>query len=326
MAPIVGPVTGGVIVDQLGWRWIFWLNIPIGVIGLLAALRRLPRDEPEEAGSLDWLGLATLGLGLPLMTYALTELGQGTHPGAINGLPLLAVGLMLIAFFIVHARGAKHPLLDLRLYAIRSFALSAAAITMTGATLFGPYLLIPLFFQQVRGDTAIEAGLLFGAQGLGAAAAMRLANRLHGRFGGPRLAFAGSIVMLVFTIPLALFNSDTSTALYVIDVGLRGAGAGLVMIPVFGLAFSELPRHHLADGNAQITVLMRVGAAAGTALIAVLLAHQLRHHGGDAAGMTDAFSTTWRWTLVIHVLALIPTFLLVQRHRQTRPAALETPG
>jgi hypothetical protein len=156
------------------------------------------------------------------------------------------------------------------------------------------------------------AGLLFGAQGLGAATSIWLGDRLHNVFAGAQLALAGSIITALFTVPLALFDQNTSTALFVVDLALRGFGVGLVFIPIYTIALADLPRHQLADATAQFNVLMRVGGAVATALVAVLLAHELRLHTGGAAAMSAAFQVTWRWALIIHVLAIVPTLMLLR--------------
>ena len=246
-----------------------------------------------------------------MIVYALAELGQGVGLESFRGGVLLGVGVALIVFFILHARVAPNPLLQLRLFSNRVYALSAAAVAMQGATLFGPYLLMPLFFQNVRGDTAITAGLLFGAQGLGAATSIWLSDRLNNLFPGAQMAFVGSCVTALFTVPLTLFGQHTPAGWFVADLALRGFGIGLVVIPIYAIAMADLPRHDLADAAAQFNVLMRIGGAVATALIAVLLAREVGSHHHDTAALATAFQTTWRWTLIIHVLAIVPTGLLL---------------
>ena len=312
IAPIVGPVVGGLIVEEASWRWIFLINIPVGVVGLLLARWGLMADDDrEEAGPVDWIGLLTLGVGLPLIVYALAELGQGVGLDSVRGGLPLGVGLILIVVFVLHARVAPNPLLQLRLFSNRVYALSAAAVAMTGATLFGPYLLMPLFFQNVQGDTALAAGLLFGAQGLGAATSIWLSDRLHSLFPGAQMAFVGSCLTALFTVPLCFFGQHTPVGLFVVDLVFRGFGIGLVVIPIYAIAMADLPRHDLADAAAQFNVLMRIGGAVATALIAVLLAREIGSHQHDTAALAIAFQRTWRWTLIIHLLAIVPTALLL---------------
>ncbi len=232
------------------------------------------------------------------------------------------MGVALTACFILHARVATNPLLQLRLYANRRYALSAAAAAMQGATLFGPYLLMPLFFQNVRGYSAIVAGLLFGAQGLGAATSIWLSDRLHNLFHGAQLAAAGTLITALFTVPLTLFGQHTPIGLFIADLALRGFGIGLVVIPIYAIAMADLRREDLADAAAQFNVLMRVGGAMATAVIAVLLADELGHHHPDTAAMATAFQNTWRWALIIHVVAILPTFLLLLTSKRRSAAAV----
>jgi EmrB/QacA subfamily drug resistance transporter len=145
LAPVFGPTLGGLIVDHLDWRWIFYVNVPVGAIGVAMGLRMLPRFENGvTAGRLDRLGLALLGVGVPLVVYGLAEFGERgglASPGVFGP---LAAGAALVAAFVVHALRADEPLLDVRLFSSRAFSSAAATTFALGAGLFGAMLLMPL--------------------------------------------------------------------------------------------------------------------------------------------------------------------------------------
>src|SRR3569833_2463276 len=160
LAPIFGPVIGGALIGAASWRWMFFINLPVGAVALLLAVRLLPvvpRRPPER---LDTRGLVLLCGGTVSFVYGLAETGRrGTHT---NTLPsgMLVAGLALIALFVWHALHTAHPLIDLRLFAGRGFATAAATNLVLGVALFGVALLLPLYFQIVRGARPLQTGLL----------------------------------------------------------------------------------------------------------------------------------------------------------------------
>src|ERR1700710_2533615 len=172
MAPVFGPTLGGLLVQHAGWQWIFLVNVPIGAIAVFAALRLLPRDQAADAGPLDVPGLALVATGLVAVTYGLSESGHAGSLLASSVLAPLLAGLALIALFVRRALRIERPLLDVRLFANRAFAAASVTTFCLGAALFGAMILMPLYFQVVRGEDAIHTGLLLAPQGIGAAFAM----------------------------------------------------------------------------------------------------------------------------------------------------------
>src|SRR4051812_24232376 len=157
LGPILGPVIGGVLVDNLSWRWIFYVNVPVGVLALVLAARLLPAGERSSTTRLDVLGLALISPGLAAVVYGLSEAGSSgslTNGRTVGG---VAIGLVLIAAFVVHALRSDHPLVDLRLYRDRTFTASSVASFVVGAVLFGAMFVLPLYYQVVRGSSALEA-------------------------------------------------------------------------------------------------------------------------------------------------------------------------
>src|SRR5262245_8400036 len=160
LAPIVGPVIGGVLVGSVGWRWIFFVNLPVAVLAFVLAVRLLPRAPHHGGQRLDLLGAILLPAGIALFLWGLAEVGPSGTLAAARPLTALVAGLALVAGFVVHALRTRDPLLDVRLFARGGFGSAAALNLVLGVALFGVALLLPLYFQIVRGRSPLETGLL----------------------------------------------------------------------------------------------------------------------------------------------------------------------
>ena len=176
LAPILGPTLGGLIIQNTSWRWIFYVNVPIGVIAVVAALRYLPWLKPEAADKLDARGLMLMATGLPLLTYGLAEIGVTGSFTSVKVVVPIILGIALVAAFVLHALQIPKPLLDMRLYRRPTFSSASFAMFCLGAALFGGMILLPLYWQGVRLESVVDTGLLTAPQGLGAAVAMPIAG------------------------------------------------------------------------------------------------------------------------------------------------------
>jgi EmrB/QacA subfamily drug resistance transporter len=203
LAPILGPVVGGAILENLHWSWIFLVNVPIGAIALALAWRMLPSTDSGEAGRLDVIGLGLLSGGSTAVVYGLSELGTNSSLTAPSVVWPIVAGLVLGATFVWHALRIERPLLDIRLYANRVFGAASLTTFGLGAALFGAMILVPLYYQEVRHESVIVTGLLTGPQGLGMLMVMPFMGRLTERFGGGRVAIVGVTALSITTIPLA---------------------------------------------------------------------------------------------------------------------------
>jgi EmrB/QacA subfamily drug resistance transporter len=322
LAPILGPTIGGLILDNASWRWIFYVNLPIGVIAVLAALRTLPRAESAPADKLDVGGLALMATGLPLLTYGLAEIGStGSFTSTKVVFPILA-GLALIALFALHALRVPRPLLNLRLYKRPTFASASIAMFCLGAALFGGMILLPLYWQGIRHESVVDTGLLTAPQGLGMALVMPLAGKLTDRFGGGPLALLGVLVTTVTTIPFGLIGAHTSIAWLSVAMLLRGMGIGFAFMPAMAAAFASLERSELSDATPQLNVLQRVGGSIGTAVLAVILQRALSGTHTLSA-MAHAYGTAFLASAGLTALAIIPCVILVRAERRARAASAE---
>jgi EmrB/QacA subfamily drug resistance transporter len=319
LAPVVGPTIGGLLVDHAGWRWIFYVNLPIGVAALFAAIRLLPADQAEDAGPLDVWGLLLAAVGLVGITYGLAGVGT-TSVSSPKVLVPLVLGVVLIAGFVRRSLQVDHPVLDVRLYKNKAF--SAASLTMfaLGAALYGGLILMPLYFQIVRGEDAVRTGLLLAPQGIGSAVAVWGASRAIERFGGGVTALAGGVIGIVSTIPFLFLGGHTSLVWLSAALVVRGFGVGLSTMPAMTSAYRALRPEQVNDATPQLNVLQRVGGSIGTAILTVILQHHLDHAGTSASAQAGAFGTTFGWVLGVTFVAVLPTFLLIRIERRVMAA------
>jgi EmrB/QacA subfamily drug resistance transporter len=317
LAPILGPTLGGLILDNASWRWIFYVNLPVGLFAFVAALRTLPRVERTPTDRLDLRGLLLMATGLPLFTYGLAEIGTtGSFTASRVVLPIVA-GLVLIAAFVLHALRVPRPLLDLRLYRRATFASASLTMFCLGAALFGGMILMPLYWQQVRLESVVDTGLLTAPMGLGMALVMPLAGRLTDRLGGGALALFGVILTTLATIPFGFIGAHTSILFLSISMFTRGMGIGFAFMPAMAAAFAALHPSELADATPQLNVLQRVGGSIGTAVLAVALQRALiGKHGAVAAA--GAYGTAFWWSLALTALAIFPCIVLLVAERKAR--------
>jgi EmrB/QacA subfamily drug resistance transporter len=311
LAPILGPVVGGAILQNLHWSWIFLVNLPVGVIAFAAAWRVIPHTESGEAGRLDVVGLALLSTASSALVYGLSQLGTNSSLTApIVVWPTLA-GLVLAAIFCWHALRVERPLLDVRLYANRVFGAASLTTFGLGAALFGAMILVPYYYQEVRHESVIATGLLTGPQGLGMLLVMPLSGRLSQRFGGGRIAIVGVALLSLATLPLAFVGTGTSIVTISLVLVVRGIGIGFSFMPAMTAAFAALRPDQLSDATPQLNVLQRIGGAIGTAVLAVVL-QRATGHSPSAAHLAGAFDTAYWWSLGICLLSLIPCVVLLR--------------
>jgi len=324
MAPILGPTIGGLVLEHLGWRWIFFVNVPVGIAAVLYGLRQLPRDNGsrEDAGRLDLAGLALLATGLVGITYGLAETGlSGGLSGPRVVLPLL-IGLALTTTFVLRARRIERPLLDVRLYRNRAFAAASLTTFCLGGALFGASILMPLYFQTVRAQDAVTTGLLLAPQGIGVAISMFFSARAADRIGGGRLSLAGVLLTAAATVPFAFFGASSSYWLIGATMVARGAGIGMAFVPAMTAAFAAMTPAQIPDATPQLNVLQRVGGSIGTAILAVILQSNINSLAFPTPeGIASAFNTAYWWALAITLAAVVPAVVLVRAEAAARRRA-----
>jgi len=304
VGPILGPVLGGLLIGGLGWRWIFWINVPFCVAGLVLAWRGLPASRPSGRERLDLAGLVLLSPAVAGAIYGLSQAGRDGF-GSPRVLVPLAVAAVLLAAFARHALRRDEPIIDLRMFRVRSFAASSGLLFLSGLTLYGAMLLLPLYYQQLRDLSALGAGLMLAPQGVGALLSRTAAGKLTDGVGPRPVLIGGLAIAVAGTVPFALAGPHTSEALLAVALVVRGAGMGAVMIPIMAAAYRGLAPAQIPHASSATRVLQQVGGSFGAAVIAVILERQL---AGNSA--TAAFQHAFWWTLAFTVAgAAVALFL-----------------
>lgn len=317
LGPILGPALGGVIAEHLAWRWIFYVNVVPCVLALLAAWRWMPGDPPGRGGRLDLTGLLLLSPALAGLIYGLSRVGTEGGFGYPSVYGPAAAGAVLLAGFAVHALRTEEPLIDLRLFATRSFAASSALVFLTGLALFGSMLLLPLYYQRLRGESVVAAGLLLAPQGLGSLLA-RAFGTVADRIGPRPVVLVGVVLTVLGTVPFAVGGRHADGYLLAAGLLVRGAGLSAVNLAVMVGAFRDLDPGQIPHASSTTRIAQQVGGSLGAAVFAVVLQRQSEAHPG-AAGLGTAFDRTFCWALALVALAVVPALLLPR----VRPAESE---
>jgi EmrB/QacA subfamily drug resistance transporter len=320
LAPTLGPLLGGVIIQTLSWHWIFYVNIFVGAIAIPLGVKLLPAQAAQKSDPLDFVGLALMSSGLVAITYGLAEAGIYYSFANVHVWAPIVAGAILVTGFVFHALRVTHPLLDLRLYRRSHFSAASIVMFTLGAAVFGAMILMPLYWQDVRGYSVIETGLLTGPQGIGMAFAMPLAAKLTERYGGGPVALIGVLVTALMTVPFGLIGAHTPVGLLCVAMIFRGAGMGASFMPAMTAAFAALDRSEVTHATPQLNVLSRVGGSIGTTVLAVVLADALRTAHTPAAA-AHAYGTAFWWSAGMAALAVIPCVILMRAESNARKHA-----
>ncbi len=335
LGPIFGPILGGWLVESYSWRWIFFINLPVGILAFVLALRVLPRDVAAPHHTLDWVDLALLSPALAALIYGLAEsTAAGGFTSARVAVPMI-YGVVSLAAFVWHALRAEDPLIDLRLFANRTFSASTATLALMVIAVFGGMLLLPLYLQVVRGESPMSTGFLLAPQGLGAMIAMPIAGRLTDRTGVGRIVPVGLALVTAAFVALTQLKADTSYWAFGAILFVLGLGMGTTMMPTFSGAMQTLRHASVARASTTLNITQQVGASIGTALMSQLLVHaltsRLPHAAGKGVGavgsipaalrariaplMADAFGSTFWRAVILVVVALVVSAVLLPKHR-----------
>jgi EmrB/QacA subfamily drug resistance transporter len=308
LGPILGPLIGGAILTHLSWRYMFWVNVPFCVAGILLAWRYLHIDAPARPGSaagrprLDVTGLLLAAPGTSLVLLGLANAGTAAgfaHADVI--IPLMA-GVALLAAFAGYALRKSNPLVQVRLLARRPVGSASAMLFFSGFSLYGAMFLLPLYYQNVRGATALAAGVMLVPQGIGTLLSRFVAGSNIDRFGPRVITLAGFAIVAAATVPFALAGPHTSEWLLALWMVIRGFGLGAVTMPLLVAGNIGLDRQQIPHSSVLTRTAQQIGGSFGVAVLAVILEGAMAAH---PATLADAFHVAFWWSAGFSAVAVL---------------------
>jgi EmrB/QacA subfamily drug resistance transporter len=319
MALAIGPLVGGLLTEHISWSWIFFVNVPIGVIAIAASLLLIPESKDESAEQrLDLPGLLTSGIGLFALTYGLIEANTyGWTSSRILGAFAVAVG-MLVAFVLLETR-QRLPMLDLSLFRNGTFAGANLAVLLVALAMFGVFFFVSLYLQGVLGYTAVETGAAFLPLTILIMVTAPIAGKASDRFGSRWLMTVGMILIAIQLFYFSRLGVEESYWNLLPAMILGGFGIAMVMTPSAAAAVRALPVDKAGVGSAVLNAFRQVGGSMGIAVIGAIIAHEIGDLRGPAVFrqkelFVDGFSTALTVAALIAVLGALVSFVLVRAH------------
>ncbi len=303
IGPILGPVLAGAILQHASWRWIFFINLPIGILATLLALWILPRDHDEtQARTFDLKGFLLLSPGLVFLLHSLENLSSERAGKHFSEIELCAAIIFLLLFAWHATRFGRSALIDIHLFHSRTFSAAACTQFLSNAASFGGQMLLPLYLLTVMGQSPGRTGLLLAPAGLGMLCSYPMMGMMTERFGSRRVSSTGALISLAGTLPFALFGvagMPVSAICFLLFV--RGLGMGSIGIPSIAAAYTSIPKSMIPVATTALNILQRLGGPIATTLLAISL------HVHWQAGSTKAFpafAATFWLLCAIHALAV----------------------
>jgi DHA2 family multidrug resistance protein len=281
VAPIIGPTLGGWITDNYSWRWIFYINIPIGILAILMAnafVEDPPYIKDQRPGRIDYIGFSLMALGLATLQLILDK-GQEEdwfQSGMIFWAAILA-GVALVAFVIWELM-SKDPIVNLRIMANRNFAVGTGLMTVMGIVLYGTIALLPLFLQTLMGYPALQSGMAVSPRGIGAIISMIIIGRLVGKIDSRYLIMFGFTVLAISTYMFSNIDLDISISSIVWPSIISGLAMGFIFVPLTTIAMGTLKNDQIGNASGVFNLMRNTGGSIGIAAMTTILARSVQTH------------------------------------------------
>jgi EmrB/QacA subfamily drug resistance transporter len=318
LALAIGPLVGGLLTEHLDWSWIFYVNVPVGIVGIAASFLFIDESRDETHERLDLPGLLSSGLGLFALTYALIEANTyGWGSGRIVG--AFAVAAVALAAFVLLELRQRAPMLPLDLFRDGTFTGANLVILLVALAMFGVFFFVSLYMQNILGYSAVEAGAAFLPMTILIILIAPIAGKTSDRLGSRALMTVGMLLIAVQLVFLSQLSLDSSFWALLPAFLVGGVGMALTMTPSAAAATRSVPVEKAGVGSAVLNACRQVGGAMGIALIGAIMAHEAGGRRTPEAFM-DGFERSLLVAAVIAVVGAIVAFVLVRPHEREERA------
>ncbi len=302
---VLGPTLGGLIIEILSWHWIFFVNVPIGIIGTFLVLRSVPAFKPAGRQRFDYLGAIALFLSLLSLLLALT-IGQSLGFGDKRMLLLFGSWIFFMVIFIVIEWRSDHPMIELNLFQNSLFSVNLITGLFTFIAIAGTVILMPFYLENVLGYTTGQVGLLVAAVPVVLAVTAPLSGTLSDRFGTRPITAIGLLILLTGYYTMSTLNESITSIGYILRLLPVGIGMGVFQSPNNSAVMGTVPRERLGIASGLLSVTRTLGQTTGIALLGALWSSRVIHHVGTSVtgGATSADAA-------FQIAGLHDTFLIV---------------
>ena len=280
VAPMLGPVAGGWLTDNYSWRWVFYINVPIGVIAILLTQAFIfdPHYLRKESKGIDYWGIGLLVLGIGSLQIMLDKGQEDDWFGSHFIITLAVLAVIGIGGLLVRELKAEHPIIDLSVFRYRSYAIGTFIMTVVGFVLYGSTVLLPLLMQELLGYTATHAGITNLPRGLASFIFMPLVGYLTGKVDSRKLLGFGFLATAFAMYRISLFSLGVGSSSFWLPLTVQGAGLGLIFVPLTTVTNDPIPRERMGNATSIFNLMRNIGASVGIAMVETMQVRKAQMH------------------------------------------------
>ncbi len=313
VGPIIGPSLGGYLTEYYNWRWVFYINFPIGIIAFTGILASVPESKLNSGRGFDYFGFVLLSLAIGALQLLLDR-GQSLDWFSSREIIIETVATVLFLYmFLVHTFTSDNPFIQPSMFADPNFVVGLIFIFIIGTTLYATLALLPPFMQQLMGFPVVTTGFVLAPRGMGTMVAMMVVGRLVGKVDTRLLIFTGLSLTVLALFMMGQFTAEVSIPVIVWTGIIQGLGFGFVFVPLSTSTFATLPAHFRTEGTAMYSLMRNIGSSIGISIVVTLLARNTQVNHATLAELMQPFRAAlapdnlpsiWNWTTTSGTVAL----------------------